>query len=181
MNDLSFHITDIVSNSIRAGASRINVEVDMEANGSMIAISVSDNGSGMDDETLERVRNPFYTTRKTRKIGLGIPFLIQNAEQAGGLVEISSAVGEGTVVKAIFDPNHIDMPPWGDLSGTVTLLICGNPDVDMQFSCTAASGRKYAVSTKELKEALNGLPLNLPRVTLLVKEMIRENLSALRL
>lgn len=83
MNNLSFHITDITANSIRANASEIGLHI--EEQDAQIIIRITDDGSGMDEETVARITNPFYTTRTTRKVGLGIPFLIQNAEQTGGL------------------------------------------------------------------------------------------------
>ena len=98
MNTLTFHITDIASNSVRAGATRILLEIAINEENTIIRIA--DNGCGMDAETIVRVTDPFYTTRTTRKVGLGIPFLIQNAEQTGGFVKISSQSGAGTEVTA---------------------------------------------------------------------------------
>lgn len=95
MNNLSFHITDIMANSIRAKASEIGLFI--EERDLRITIRIADNGLGMDAGTIARVTNPFYTTRTTRKVGLGIPFLIQNAEQTGGAVSITSQPGKGTV------------------------------------------------------------------------------------
>lgn len=100
MNNLSFHITDITANSIRANASEIGLSV--EEQDTRIVIRITDNGSGMDAETARRVTNPFYTTRTTRKVGLGLPFLIQNAEQTGGSVTLTSEPGKGTEVRAVF-------------------------------------------------------------------------------
>ena len=106
MDNLSFHITDITANSIRAKAS--DIEIDIQIKDTSICIRIADNGCGMDPETVSLIRNPFYTTRTTRKVGLGLPFLIQNAEQTGGNVEISSIQGKGTVVVACFVSSHID-------------------------------------------------------------------------
>ena len=100
MNNLSFHITDITANSIRANASEIGLSV--EEQDTRIVIRITDNGLGMDAETARRVTNPFYTTRTTRKVGLGLPFLIQNAEQTGGSVTLTSEPGKGTEVRLSF-------------------------------------------------------------------------------
>ena len=121
MNNLSFHITDITANSIRANASEIGLSV--EEQDTRIVIRITDNGLGMDAETARRVTNPFYTTRTTRKVGLGLPFLIQNAEQTGGSVTLTSEPGKGTKVRAVFHSDHIDCPPWGDLPGTVAVIV----------------------------------------------------------
>lgn len=174
MNNLSFHITDISANSIRAGATEIRVEVRQAAG--LITIRIADNGSGMDRETMARVVDPFYTTRTTRKVGLGLPFLIQNAEQTGGRVVLRSEPGKGTEVTAEFAASHIDCPPWGDLSGTIALLITGTPEVNICFIYQKEE-MSFTVSTAELKEALGDLPLSHPRVVSWVKEMIRENIG----
>lgn len=176
MNNLSFHITDISANSLRAGATEICL--DIRETPEMITIRIADNGSGMDGETMARVANPFYTTRTTRKVGLGLPFLIQNAEQTGGRVTLRSARGKGTEVTAEFRVSHIDCPPWGDLPGTVALLITGNPKVNICF--TYRKGVEvFALSTADLKEAAGEMPLSHPRVAGWVKEMIRENINGM--
>lgn len=172
MNNLSFHITDIVANSIRAGASEITIAIAIKEG--VISIEVKDNGCGMDQETVRRAANPFYTTRTTRRVGLGLPFLIQNAEQAGGNITIDSSPGKGTGVVARFVAGHIDCPPWGDLPGTIAMTITGNPDVNLSFTYETDL-HTFAISTEELKEALEGIPLSLPKVTVWLNEMIREN------
>ncbi|MBC8603796.1 ATP-binding protein [Parabacteroides acidifaciens] len=172
MNNLSFHITDITANSIRANASEIKLYIYV-GNGEIV-IRITDNGCGMDRETLARVTNPFYTTRTTRKVGLGIPFLIQNAEQTGGSVTITSEPGKGTEVTARFRSDNIDCPPWGDLPGTVAMLITGNPTVNVSFEYQSDDA-DFSVSTGEIMEILDGIPLSHPKVMLLIKEMIKEN------
>lgn len=173
MNNLAFHITDIVSNSIRAKATYISL--DIQANEREITLRVADNGCGMDAETIARVTDPFYTTRTTRKVGLGLPFLIQNAEQTGGSVCITSQPGKGTEVTARFVASNIDCPPWGDLPTTVAMLITGNPEVNLAFTYESETS-VFALSTQEVKEALDGMPLSHPQVMLFIREMIRENI-----
>ena len=175
MNNLSFHITDITANSIRANASEIGLSV--EEQDTRIVIRITDNGSGMDAETARRVTNPFYTARTTRKVGLGLPFLIQNAEQTGGSVTLTSEPGKGTEVRAVFHSDHIDCPPWGDLPGTVALLITGNPEINVCFEYRSGE-TGYSISTNEIKEILDGVPLSYPKVMLLIKEMIKENIRS---
>lgn len=174
MNNLSFHITDIASNSIRAAATEIILDI-TERSG-LITLRIADNGCGMDAETLSRVTNPFYTTRTTRKVGLGLPFLIQNAEQTGGEVAITSTPGRGTTVTACFVSTHIDCPPWGDLPGTVAMLITGNPDIHLRFTYQSEPVL-FELSTDEIKEILEDLPISHPQVMLYIKEMIKENLA----
>lgn len=174
MNTLTFHITDIASNSVRAGATRILLEISIEED--KATIRIADNGCGMDAETLSRATNPFYTTRTTRKVGLGLPFLRQNAEQTGGFMKITSRPGEGTEVTACFHTSHIDCPPWGDLTGTVAMLMTGNPGIDVGFSYRKGNC-EFALSTNELISIFEDIPLSHPKVILSIKEMIGENLG----
>lgn len=173
MDNLSFHITDITSNSIRAIAT--DIELDIQEIDQVIIIRITDNGNGMDAETIAKIRNPFYTTRKTRKVGLGLPFLIQNAEQTGGNVEITSMPGNGTTVVACFMASSIDCPPWGDLSGTVAMLIGGNPEINIHFTYQSDKS-SFEISTNEIKEALDDMPLSHPKVMLFLKNLISENI-----
>ena len=175
MDNLSFHITDITANSIRAKAS--DIEIDIQIKDTSICIRIADNGCGMDPETVSLIRNPFYTTRTTRKVGLGLPFLIQNAEQTGGNVEISSIQGKGTVVVACFVLSHIDCPSLGDLAGTMAMLIGSNPDINIHFSYHSDLV-SFDISTRELKEILENMPLSHPKVMLYLKELIANQIVA---
>ena len=106
-----------------------------------------------------------------------LPFLIQNAEQTGGSVTLTSEPGKGTKVRAVFHSDHIDCPPWGDLPGTVALLITGNPEINVCFEYRSGE-TGYSISTNEIKEILDGVPLSHPKVMLLIKEMIKENIRS---
>lgn len=174
MNTLTFHITDIASNSVRAGATRISLEITIHEDHTTIRIT--DNGCGMDAETVSRITNPFYTTRTTRKVGLGIPFLIQNAEQTGGHVSITSEPGKGTAVTACFITSNIDCPPMGDLPGTVAMLISGNPGINVCFSYRKEE-LLFEISSEDLRSVFEDIPLSHPKVILAIREMIAANLS----
>lgn len=154
-----------------------DIEIDIQIKDTSICIRIADNGCGMDPETVSLIRNPFYTTRTTRKVGLGLPFLIQNAEQTGGNVEISSIQGKGTVVVACFVSSHIDCPPWGDLAGTMAMLIGSNPDINILFSYHSDLV-SFDISTRELKEILEDMPLSHPKVMLYLKELIANQIVA---
>lgn len=174
MNTLTFHITDIASNSVRAGATRISLEITIHEDHTTIRIT--DNGCGMDAETVSRITNPFYTTRTTRKVGLGIPFLIQNAEQTGGHVSITSEPGKGTAVTACFITSNINCPPMGDLPGTVAMLISGNPGINVCFSYRKEE-LLFEISSEDLQSVFEDIPLSHPKVILAIREMIAANLS----
>lgn len=176
MDNLSFHLTDITANSVRAGATCIDLRIEIEAD--RIRLSVKDNGRGMNAEAIQRAIDPFYTTRTTRKVGLGLPFLKQNAEQTGGHLSIRSTPGEGTLVTACFVASHIDCPPWGDLAGTVAMLITGNPELNLRFTYRKAPLPPFSLTTADLKEALDGMPVSHPQVTTWLKELLKANLHS---
>ena len=176
MKDIAFHITDIAENSLRAGAGKVRISV--LAEGARLTLVIADNGCGMSRETIARAMNPFYTTRTTRKVGLGLPFLIQNAEQCGGSVSVESVIGEGTEVRAVFFTDNLDCPPLGDLAGTITLLMTGNPDVNTVFSVSDGNDA-FEISTAEVREIMGGVPIGLPRVSTLVREILEENISVI--
>jgi anti-sigma regulatory factor (Ser/Thr protein kinase) len=175
MNDLAMHILDIVQNSISAGAKNIWIEVLVSLARDLLSISVKDDGKGMTPEMVAKVTDPYCTTRTTRKVGLGLPLLRQGAEQAGGSLSIDSTVGVGTTVKAVYGLSHIDRPPMGDLANAYVLLLGANPDINIVLHYTTDE-EDFSISTKELDEALDGLPLNDPQVMKLVYEMVSSNI-----
>ena len=134
MKELSLNILDIAENSLKAGASL--TEITITEAGNLLTLTIKDNGCGMTDEVEKNVLNPFYTTRTTRKVGMGIPLLMLAAEQTGGSLSISSLTEEesplshGTTVIAKFYKDHLDFTPLGDVISTITTLIQGHPLVD---------------------------------------------------
>jgi len=133
MEDLSLHILDIVENSLAAGASRIEIRITEDTRQDLLALEISDNGKGMDPETARRTLDPFFTTRTTRKVGLGLPLLAQAAEQAGGRLEVVSGPGRGTTVRAEFRLSHPDMKPLGDVAETLRAILAGRPGLSLCF------------------------------------------------
>jgi len=180
MKDLSLHILDIVQNSVVAQATNIEIKIEVDKKNDYLALIVNDNGKGMSPEFLKQVTDPFTTTRTTRKVGLGIPLLKQNAEQAGGCMLIESVLGQGTLLKATLNPNNIDCLPMGDIAGVITLLICSYPDTNFFFTYIHGS-EEFSISTGDILEALDGLPLNNPSVYPLIKELISSNLDELQI
>ena len=144
MRELSLNVMDIAQNSISAGASLITIQVVEDVPGDLLSISVTDNGCGMTKEQVEHVIDPFYTTRTTRSVGLGVPLFKMEAEMTGGSFVIDSEKGKGTTLTASFKPSSVDMIPLGDISGTVQLLISCNPDRDFLFTRHGGGGRDTA-------------------------------------
>ncbi len=111
MRDLSLHILDLAQNSVRANAALVEIMVSVDES-RLITITIRDDGSGMSDELKERVTSPFATTRTTRKVGLGIPLMMQNARLAGGDVRIDSTLGQGTTLTATLHGTALTVCPW---------------------------------------------------------------------
>src|SRR5574344_674055 len=176
MKDLSMHIMDILQNSTRAGASEITLDVVENKTEDTLTLRFIDNGCGMDDDTLSKVLNPFFTTRTTRKVGLGLSLIKQNAEQTGGSLTIESEKGKGTTVTAVFGLSNIDRPPMGDLAGTVVLTASAYPDIRFIFHYKTQL-IDYKFDTKEVLEVLDGISIQEPEVIQYLKEMIEENIK----
>jgi len=133
VEDISLHILDIVENSIAVSASRVEITVVEDMEKDLLLVEIKDNGQGMSEERLEKVLDPFFTTKSVRKVGLGLPLLAQAARQSGGDIEIESKVGIGTRVKATFQHSHPDRKPLGDIPETMRILRAGNPDIEFVY------------------------------------------------
>ncbi len=182
MKELSLNILDITENSTKAGATL--VEISIEEKDNILTLVIKDNGSGMTPETMNAVRNPFFTTRTTRKVGMGIPLLQFAAEQTGGSLNIESnhislfPDSHGTTVTAVFYKDHIDFTPLGDVISTVTTLIQGHPEVDFLFTHTG-EGLKVLLDTREIREVLDDVPLDTFEVLLWIKENLAEQYNSI--
>jgi len=181
MKDLSMHIMDILQNSTRAKANNIPLEVLENHDADTLTLIFKDDGCGMSAETVEKVTNPFFTTRTTRKVGLGLPLLKQNTEMTGGSMTIDSEVGVGTTVTAVFGLTHLDRPPLGDLAGTMVLTIAAHPEIHFILHFQRIKDGKeetdYVLDTDELYEALDGVSMQEPEVMTYIKEMVEENIK----
>lgn len=180
MKELSLHILDIVQNSLSAGASLVDIEIDEQPqNGDYLKIVIIDNGRGMEKEKVAKVLDPFFTTRTTRKVGLGLPLFQQNATHCDGSFEIESNLGSGTTVRAKFKHSHWDRPPLGDMSATLLTLIVLNPDVDFHY-IHRLEGNHFELDTRDVRRELGDeIPLNNPVVVDFLREFIGENYSNL--
>ena len=176
MKDLSMHIMDIFQNAISAKASIISLDIMEDKRDNLLFLEFTDNGMGMNTEMVKKVTDPFFTTRTTRKVGLGLSILKQNAERTGGSFKLESQEGIGTRVTAKFVLNHLDRPVLGDVPGAVLLTVTANPDIIFNYSHIKDS-KKYNFSTSEIKEALGDIPLNDPIVYHYLRELVTENLN----
>ena len=176
LDDLSAHLLDISQNSIAAGASKITVTI---RDDDYFEFEISDNGKGMSEEQAISVTNPFCTSRTTRRVGMGLPFLKQASELCGGKFNLTSQHGIGTTVSASFDKSNIDAPPTGDIPASILTLLIDAPGIHWLFRY-GKNNNTFEVDSKELEEALDGLEsLRLPDVALGVIEFVRNGIEEL--
>ncbi|MEA5068619.1 MAG: ATP-binding protein [Christensenellaceae bacterium] len=178
MFELSLHILDLAQNSISAGATLVTIEIAIGRLPGLLVIALIDDGCGMDEALLARVTSPFGTTRKSRKVGLGIPMFMQLAELCGGGLTLESTPGLGTRLVARFELNSIDLPPMGDLSATMRSLILGVPDRPDFVLDYRVGEHAFRFDTREIRQALDGVALNEPAVLSWIGEYIAEGLGA---
>lgn len=179
MQDLSLHILDVVENSIRAEARKIAIRIRHDLERDLFTLEIDDDGKGMDEETMKKALDPFFSTKTTRRFGLGLPLLAEAARAADGDFSIESRPGEGTKVRASFQASHIDMKPLGDMAQTLVTLIMGHPEVDIQYS-HIINNAQYSLDTQEIKAELNGLSIASPEVIRFIRDHINEGLQNLR-
>lgn len=172
--EISLHVLDAAENSVRAGAALVEIEVAVSTCQDLLCVTIKDNGSGMGPEQLERVTDPFFTTRTTRKVGLGVPFFKQAAEISGGNFEIMSKEGEGTLLEARFVLSSIDRMPLGDMSATIHNLIVYHEEIDFWYHYEC-DGREFTLDTREMKKMLGDVPLHAPEVSGFIMDYLRSN------
>ncbi len=177
MKDLSLHLMDIVQNSIVAGADHISLNLKIAENPLRLICEIIDNGCGMEADFLEKVTDPFKTTRTTREVGLGIPLLKLSAEMTGGNLTLESTPRKGTTVCATFYVGHIDRIPVGDISETVTMLIAAHPDILWTISFFSYK-TDFILDTNDLKQQLDGVPINHTDVLEWIQNTINEGMKA---
>lgn len=175
MQEIAMNILDIAYNSIKAKANLIEIIIHDSCKLNIINIQIIDNGKGMDQETVKKVIDPFYTTRTTRKVGLGIPIFKENIEATGGKFEIASTVNVGTKVMGEFVKNHLDTPPMGNIVDTIITLIQANDKIDYLFKYINDTN-EFILDTREVKTLLEGVPINQPEIILWLKDYIKEGL-----
>ena len=176
MLEISLHILDIVENSTRAGASIVSIDIAEDTAKDILSLEIRDNGSGMSEDVLSKVIDPFFTTKTVRSVGLGLPMLAQAAERAEGRFTIESKGGEGTRVTADFKLSHFDRQPLGDISGTLVTLIAGNVDVDIIYH-HEHDGQAYILDTREIKREIEDIPINHVTVLNFIRNNIIEGLK----
>lgn len=176
MLELSLHILDIAENAVRAEARNVTISIAEDISNDCVLLEICDDGKGMTTEELQRVLDPFFTTKTVRRIGLGLPMLAQAADNAGGVFEIRSKPHQGTAVRASFRLAHIDRQPLGDMAGTLTTLIAGNPGIRFIYK-HRCNQNEYELDTDEIKAQLDDIPINHATVLNVIRNNITHGLK----
>ena len=171
MKDLSLHILDIAENSINASATEISIKIIEDTRENILSIEISDNGKGMDEETIQKVYDPFFTTKACKRTGLGIPLLAQSAKECSGDLTIKTEKGKGTTIYVSFQYDHIDRKPLGAIGDTLIVLIASHPEIDLIFE-HRRNDSIYSLNTSEIRKELDGVPVNAPAVINYIKDDI---------
>ncbi|MFQ6108649.1 MAG: ATP-binding protein [Candidatus Aminicenantales bacterium] len=174
MEELSLHILDIAENSVAAKADRIEIKILENREKDLLSVEISDNGLGMDEEMKKKALDPFFTTKMSRRFGLGLPLLSEAAKAANGSFSIKSQKGKGTKIKATFQYSHIDRQPLGDIAQTIIALAIGNPGVDIIYK-HKKDGQNYGLDTRKIKNRLRGKPINSPEGIRMLKENLKND------
>jgi hypothetical protein len=185
MREIALHLLDIAENSVAAESKNISLHVHEDLFRDCLSTCVIDDGRGMDAKTIEQVQDPFYTTRTTRKVGLGIPLLKLAAEQAEGNFSLQSEPGKGAWVEAEFRHSHIDRMPLGDLASTFLTLLISHPNVEWTFlyRVTDPNGksRDFLFESTELMSELGDVSLTEPEVLTFLRSIFEEGIAEVAL
>jgi len=176
VQDLSLHILDIVENSLAAGARRVEIRIREDLPADRMVIEIKDDGSGMDEAMVKQALDPFFTTKTTRRMGLGLPLLAEACRICNGELCLQSCPGKGTTVKATFQHGHIDRKPLGQMGDTLITLIVGHPEVELLYE-HRKDGKVFSLDTREVKSDLGDIPLNAPQVVSALRTLILSGLE----
>lgn len=173
MQEISLNIMDIVQNSINAKANRIIISIVINTNEDFLSVRIEDNGKGMSSNQLKRIHDPFYSTRTSRKIGLGIPFLKHASESTGGSFSVDSVLNQGTIISAKFVFSHINRMPLGNIVSTIHLLITMNPNINFIYRYKL-NNKEFFLDTNDLHDILGDIPFSVAKISKFIKEYLKE-------
>ena len=179
MQDIAMYMLDIANNALNAQAKNIKIKLDIDKREDRLSLCIEDDGVGMDEKTLMKVVDPFFTTRTTRGVGLGVAFFKALADQCDGTFTIKSKINEGTIIRVDIRNSHIDRPPLGDIVETITTLIQANSLVDYQFEYRLEDD-VLVFNTKDIKEILEDININEPGVLVWIKNYLKEGINHIK-
>ncbi|HNQ65098.1 MAG TPA: ATP-binding protein [Smithella sp.] len=176
MLELAAHILDIAENSVRAGAKLVNITIIEDDKKNLLSIEINDDGHGMTEEEIVKALDPFYTTKKVRRVGLGLPLLAEAAKRAGGDLRLKSVKGKGTKLKVTFQLDHLDRQPMGNITTTIRNLIAGNSFVDFLYK-HRHNDRRFSLDTRTIRKEIDDLPINHPEILKYIRDVIDDGLE----
>lgn len=179
MNELSLYLLDIVQNSIKADSKNIIINIIEDTKEDLLSIEVIDDGKGMSEETLKKVTDPFFTSRLTRRVGLGIPIFKELCETCLGSFQIKSQEKKGTRLIGTLKHSNIDRPPMGNIVDTIYTLIINDEKVEILYN-HSFNDKKFTLNTKELKQILDGISFKQMDVMIWIKDYIKEGLRFIK-
>lgn len=179
MLELAAHIFDIAENSVRAGATLVEIIIDEDDEKNLLSIEINDDGKGMSEDEIAKVFDPFYTTKTVRRVGLGVPLLTDAARRTGGDLALTSKPGVGTKVKATFQLDHLDRQPMGNILSTIRNLIAGNSSIDFLYK-HRHNDRRFSLDTREIRNEIGDLPINHPEILKYIRGVIEEGLTEIQ-
>jgi hypothetical protein len=178
VRELSLHILDLLENAVEAGASRIDLSIREDLQADWMVIEIADDGCGMRKEWIEKVLDPFCTTRKTRHVGLGLPLFSEAARRCGGNLTIQSKPEKGTRVTATFRHGHIDRAPLGDIPAALLAILLSERPVDLNY-CHQVGLREFRFDSSEIRKELEEVPMNHPKVRDWIFQLLQEGEASL--
>lgn len=179
LREISLHILDIAENSIQASAQSVNIKIFENHKNDRLHVEITDDGKGMDENTVKEVIDPFITSRTTRKVGLGLPFLKEAAEACNGFLEIKSEVGKGTTIYVEFQLSHIDRMPLGDIPNTFLNLLVGYPEVHWVFEYKN-NYKEFFLDDAIIKKELAGISLSEPAVLAYLRKILVSGIEEIK-
>jgi signal transduction histidine kinase len=131
MHDLSLYLLELLENSVRAGAKRVDIDLFVDQSTDELRLAVDDDGRGL-DALPERVVDPFYSSKPGKKTGLGLSLLRAEAQAAAGDLSVgASPTLGGTRVDAHMQLTHVDRVPLGDVAASIAVAAVTNPGVEL--------------------------------------------------
>lgn len=179
MLELSLHVLDVLENAVEAGASRIEIVIDEDLSGDSMRIEIADDGRGMSRDMVERVLDPFVTTRTTRHVGLGLPLFAEAARRCDGDLLIQSEEGTGTHVRATFRHSHVDRAPLGDMPSALMAILLSERPVDIVYTHRVGD-KEFSIDSSKVRAELGDVPLTHPKVRAWLLRALREGEAELR-
>jgi hypothetical protein len=180
MQDFAMHLLDLAHNSIRANANTLSIKISEAPRKDTFVLDLIDDGCGMDEDTLQKARDPFYTSRTTRRVGLGIPFLEGTSKQCDGTFHLESEVGKGTKIGASMSYRNIDRPPLGDIGSAIAMILQASPRLCLNLDY-AYEDASFIFRSDEIKETLGEeVGIDEPEILLFIQDYVQEHINALK-